>query len=264
MENEWNYFIKDLRIEQEIQEIAENKRIWNELNLKPETIKVLRNNMTWGFRDYRETVEERRQALVRLLKVHTEVCQEMYWDTVLKRRHNALVYSYVVDIVAGSRVVAKKLNISKEMLYIDLKKFIKDMLIFCIGLPYLLEDIKKTMQIVVKLIIKYYPFLKQVEQTEQCLCLFPFHLQNDIQKGRRATKHFIQLFDKSIMLYEDFGQQHGIHFNERRMEILRQNIKGNRNVEEIMKKYGCGQKTVYTDMKENQERLCQLLSVFLG
>lgn len=190
----------------------------------------------------------------------------MPWDSLLKRRHNALVYRFVVDTVAGNKAVAKKLNISKGTLYADLDGAINDMLVFCAGLPYIMQGKQPEVEEAVKLTIKQYPLLDRIGQTEQWLCLFPVRLRSGIQSAREATRRFLCLFDKGMAVYADFcGQYNQFGVNGRRLDALKQDIKGNNKVaREVAEKYGCSPETIYSDMKENQERICHLLSVFLN
>lgn len=166
------------------------------LLLPEETIKALRDSLFFGFCGYREAVGERRQALDHLLAVHTELCRIMPWDGLMKRRHNALVYRYVITTVAGNRAVAKKLNISKDTLYADLDGVIRDMLILCIGLPYLFQDGKPDLQATVKLILRNYPLLDRFGQLEESLCLFPANLRSSVREAREATRRSMQLFGR--------------------------------------------------------------------
>lgn len=266
MDYEWKYFVEDLSGTLTDQEAAANREVWESLCcLLPEEVKRgLRDSLVWEFRGYRETKGDKRQALVHLLAVHTELCRERSWDNLLKRRHNALVYRYVVDIVAGNRAVAKKLNISKDTLYADMDNVMEDMLILCIGLPYLLQGGQEELQAAVKLTIKYYPLLARVDQTEQCLCLFPVRIRSHIQASRKTTAQFIRLFNRGIELYSGFHRSCDEAMTDRRLDALRRTLKGHTGVAQaVAAEYCCSAETVYHDMRENQECVCELLSLFL-
>lgn len=268
MDYDWKYFVEDLGKTVTDQEAAAAQEVWKKISspLPDGTMKALRDSLAWGFRGYREAVGERREALAYLLAVHTELCRTMPWDNLLKRRHNALVYRYVVETVAGNKAVAKKLNISKDTLNVDLDGVLKEMLVLCIGLPYLMQGKRTEIKEAVKLTIKQYPLLDKSGQMEQCLCLFPVRLRSEIQSAREATRRFLCLFDKGMAVYADFcGQYNQFGVNGRRLDALKQDIKGNNKVaREVAEKYGCSPETIYSDMKENQERICRLLSVFLN
>lgn len=268
MDYDWKYFVEDLGKIVTIQETAAAQAVWKKISrpLPDGTMKALRDSLAWGFREYREAVGERREALAYLLTVHTELCRAMPWDNLLKRRHNALVYRYVVETVAGNKAVAKKLNISKDTLYADLEGVMRDMLVLCVGLPYLTREKRPEVREAVKLTIRQFQLLDKVGQTGQCLCLFPAHIRDEVQVAREATRDYMLLFNRAITVYADFCKRHDqFCINGRRLEALKQNIKGNNKVaQETAKKYTCSPETIYSDMKENQERLCRLLSVFLN
>lgn len=267
MDYDWKYFVEDLSKTVKEQGAAADREVWREVSrpLPEGTIKALRDSLAWGFRGYREAVGERREVLAHLLAVHTELCRAMPWDSLLKRRHNALVYRYAVETVAGNRAIAKKLNISKDTMYADLEGVMRDMLVLCVGLPYLMQGKRPEIKEAVKLTIKQYLFWDKSGQMEQCLCLFPVHIRGDVRVAAETTRRYMLRFNEAMTVYTDFCEQHDpFCINGRRLEVLKQNINGNNRVaQEVAKKYTCSPETVYSDMKENQERLCCLLSVFL-
>lgn len=77
MDYEWKYFVEDLSKTVTEQEAAAAREVWREVSrpLPEETIKALRDSLAWGFRGYREAVEEHRESLAYLLAVHTELCR---------------------------------------------------------------------------------------------------------------------------------------------------------------------------------------------
>lgn len=266
MDYEWKYFVESLGGTVTDQAAASNHEVWKSLCcLLPEDVKKgLRDSLVWGFRGYREAKGDKRQALVHLLAVHTELCREKSWDNLLKRRHNALVYRYVVDIVAGNRAVAKKLNISKDTLYADLDNIMGDMMLLCVGLPYLLKGGREELQAAVKLTIKYYPLLDRVSQTKQCLCLFPVRIRSHIQTARTATEQFLCLFNQAIEIYSGFRRPCDDIMTERRMAVLKRSLQGHTGLAQtVAAEYCCSAETVYHDMRENQECICDLLTLFL-
>lgn len=266
MDYEWKYFVEDLSKTVTEQKAAADSKVWNDISLllPEETIKALRDSLFFGFRGYREAVGERRQSLDHLLAVHTELCRIMPWDGLMKRRHNAMVYRYVVNTVAGNRAVAKKLNISKDTLYADLDNVMGDMLLLCVGLPYLLQGGREELQAAVKLTIKYYPLLDRVSQTEQCLCLFPIRIRNHIQTARTATEQFLCLFNRAIEIYSGFRRPCDEIMTERRMAALKGSLQGDTGLaQEVAAEYCCSAETVYHDIRGNQECICDLISLFL-
>jgi hypothetical protein len=111
---EWYYFLKDVREHRNddiptgtgsVEGVSEERAI------------ILSKSLGYCFRRYWHSEIELRRSMNKVLKLHTEICQESPGNELLKRRHNALVYKYIVDTVASDKVIASKLEISKETLY---------------------------------------------------------------------------------------------------------------------------------------------------
>ncbi len=246
MKHEWDYFLEDI------------KKQKNENMISVEQADALSNSLFYNFRKYRHSSAELRESMDCLLKLHTEVCRERPGDELLKRRHNALVYKYVINIIASDKAIAKKMGVSEESLYLDLEKVKREMCIICIGIVYLIPEGEENS--LITRILENYQLLIRCMPSPNIALLFPERYHREILKYQEVTGAYLSRFHECVTLYDEFcsNDQYGI--GQRRSDILHGIfIDGNKTIENIMKEYSCSRETVYKDMKKNETYLKELM-----
>lgn len=260
MDYEWKYFYESLKKNVPLVKsgpVIDNGRVLT----RPagEYSKIILN----GFRNYRHSSGAVRSCLEELLKQHTEICKNRPADQMLKRRHNVLVYKYMIDTIAGDNVIAKKLAVSKVTLYYDLDKVISELAVLCLGIPFLMA--RTGSRTVAIEILEQYPLLLRSGDVMNAAALFPDKLQSEVRESRKSTAAYLEQFRGCVDLYMDYCVSVGEWKEERRKAVLQDvYLSSQKTARQFAIDYQYSLATIYTDMKVIAEHLGALMNLFGG
>lgn len=215
MDYEWHYFFKELEEKKQLIKSGSPSEERRPVMLPDDKYTGLLLN---SFRNYRHASGNVRTALEILLKLHTEVCKEQPENHNLKRRHNALVYKYIVGTIASDKVIAQKLNVSKVTVYCDINLVIWEMAVLCLGVPILATG-QNGKDLVMK-ILEQYALLCRCSTAKDVEVLFPVGLKQEVFQDREYTAAYLERFRECLGIYADYCQGIGNEKECRRNALL--------------------------------------------
>lgn len=214
--------------------------------------KALKNSFA-GYREGRNT-----EALKRLLGEYREYVSCCHNEHA-KDRYNAFVYRYMVEAHVGSRAIATKLGVVKETVWNYIDRCIDEMLMLCMGIPAVLVP-PEDGEAAVRMLVDGSRLFNGMAG-DYVLCLFSGKRERaTVQQGRRLTKNIMDQFTDAARAYSEYcNDEHTrIDTDIRKAEILEKCLAGV-SPAAIVKEYGCCEKTVYADIRENERRLAAML-----
>lgn len=214
--------------------------------------KVL-SNAFLGYREGRNRV-----LLKKLLNEYRDYVSE-FCDECIKDRYNAFVYRYMLDVPVGYRAIGQRLGISKETAGIYVRRVIDEMLTLCMGIPAA-ADTQGESTVFVRMLIDRNRIFQSMSG-KYVLLLFPGQQERKtIEQGRKFTKETMQWMTETIEAYFVYCNDTNTRIDTdiRKAEILKKCMSGI-SVSCPAEEYGCTETTIYSDMRENENRLAAMM-----
>lgn len=144
---EWNYFLEDLKNEM-IPGIDYEKMYTAQLGIRlfdegigmSEQYDKTKQVMVDIFKNYRtmESSSHMKAWVEDLINKHTELCKNGENKEKRSRIHNAVVYKYMTKNIHQDITIAKKLGISKDTFYSDIREVFDEMMVIAFGVDGIL------------------------------------------------------------------------------------------------------------------------------
>lgn len=262
MDYDWKYYMDDVRAgKSRINVTGEDREAAGHIKdrLCPEQRARRRKHIRDMLFEYRHNGKEENALLDDVVRQHTEYCRELSADELLKRRHNAIVYRYMIKTALHNKAAAGRLQISKETLVKDIGRAVDEFMVIFYGVPAL-PDTPASWTEYVK------TFLENMRLLPYC-CKINQRFRQTEQERERAecvetTAEVIQCMGKALQMYEEYCESciQSQEAAQRSLEIIRALYidSGSRSIEEIAAEQGISWETVYSDVNKATERLAEL------
>lgn len=172
MDYDWKYFMDGLKADRAGMDIDSEDRL-------AARAVMYRMDKDWQRRakkrirdmlsDYRQQCRDRNLLVEELVKAHAGYCRLLPDVEMAKRRHNSLVYRYMMKTALHNRAVAVKMGVSKDTVQNDISMAVNEMLVLCFGLPAASSS-PKTYQDGVKELLHNYLLVNQMGSTSTVFC----------------------------------------------------------------------------------------------
>ncbi len=265
MDYDWNYFIDDLKNGKiDIDLTSINKNIVCDMMERASERKIqqMKNLVKEMFCNYRIQGTDYRYLIEKLMNAHTEYCKTRLEDEQLKRRHNALVYRYMMKTALHNKAVAIKLSVSVATVQNDISQAVEEIMILCFGM--MAEESKpKNLQEAIKCFICRYQLL---ELSQQIQIELPWKEWQQLRiEYLEQTDHLLSGIKKVIQIYEMFISSSTFpDMQERGLEAIKNvYLYGSSNISEMAAVYHVSEGTIYTDVNKMLERLAELVVVIV-
>lgn len=209
--------------------------------------------------DYRQQCGAGHMLVGELVKVHTEYCRLLPDGEMVKRRHNCLVYRYMMKTALHNRAVAVKMGVCKDTVKNDISMAVNEMLIFCFGIPAVRSN-PKSYRDGVKELLHNYLLITQVKSVRNVI---PWNnWQRDREECQRVTARAIRCLDSAVRLYEKFiaGSTYS-DMQQRPLEIMREIYFKGSSIAAMAEEWHMSKETVYADIKKVTGRLAELVEI---
>lgn len=262
MDYDWKYYMDDLRKGKSVIIITEEDRAGARLIMKRlpaeqrERMEKLVRNMLF---DYRQQGKERNALIEDTVRQHTAYCGQIAEDEMLKRRHNAIVYRYMMKTALHNRATAGKMGVSKETLAGDIKKAINELVVMLFGVLAMAE-VSESWSEAVKSLFENVRLMKCGTQIRQCFIWREWE-QEHLQ-CRKKTEDVLRCIDKAILMYEEYCENYLItDLNAKLCLEVIQGLYLNENaksVEDIAKENNISISPVYAYLRKAVGRFAEL------
>lgn len=262
MDYDWKYYMDDLKKGKSRIIITEEDRAGARLVMERspaeqrERMEKLVRNM---LHDYRQQGKERNALIEDAVRQHTAYCGQMADDEILKRRHNAIVYRYMMKTALHNRATAGKMGVSKETLAGDIKRAINELVVMLFGTPAMAE-VSESWPEAVKELFENVRLMKCSTQIRQTFVWREW--EQERLRGRKKTEDVLGCIDKAVLMYEEYCENYLItDMNAKfcldvvRELYLNENAK---SVEDIAKENNISLSPVYAYLRKAVERFAEL------
>lgn len=262
MDYDWKYYMDDLRKGKSVIIITEEDRAGAKQIMKRlpaeqrERMEKLVRNMLF---DYRQQGKERNALIEDAVRQHTAYCGQMVDDEIVKRRHNAIVYRYMMKTALHNRATAGKMGVSKETLAGDIKRAINELVVMLFGVPAMAE-VSESWPEAVKSLFENVRLMKC--GTQICQSFVWREWEQERLQGRKKTEDVFGCIDKVVLMYEEYCENYLItDMNAKfcldvvRELYLNENAK---SVEDIAKENNISLSPVYAYLRKAVERFAEL------
>lgn len=262
MDYDWKYYMDDLRKGKSRLTITEEDRAGARQIMKRlpaeqrERMEKLVRNMLFN---YRQQGKDRNALIEDAVRQHTAYCGQMADDEILKRRHNAIVYRYMMKTALHNRATAGKMGVSKETLIGDIKRTVNELVIMLFGISAVVE-VSENWPEAVKKLFENVRLMKCGTQIRQSFSSREWE-QERIQ-GRKKTEDVLGCVAKAVLMYEEYCENYLITDMNAEFCIkvvrdlyLNENAK---SVEDITKENNISLSSVYAYLKKAVERFAEL------
>jgi hypothetical protein len=213
---------------------------------------VLRN----AFSGYREG--RNRELLKRLLNEYRDYVSGSGAECT-KDRYNAFVYRYMIDVPVGYKAIGNRLGVTKDTAAIYVRRVIDELLLLCMGIPAAV-DIPEDRAAFVRMLIDWNRFFQNMSG-EYVLLLFQGQRERKtIEQGRELTAVTMKWLTETIEAYSGYCNDTDIPIDTdiRKAEILGKCMSGV-SACCLAEEYGCNETTIYSDIRENENRLAAMM-----
>lgn len=268
MDYDWKYYIDDLKAGNSGVIITEDDRLAAGHimdRLPAERLKnaerIVRNMLF----DYRQQGKAGNALIDDVMKQHTIYCKAYPDDELLHRRHNAIVYRYMIKTALHNRAVAAKLNISNNSLAGDMKQAKGELLTILFGLPAVIGDADN-----------WPGAVRQVFENMRLLsCCLSVNSRIPYQEWEAErircvgiTSGILRITEKAVQMYGEYCSRCLTTKDtaERSLETIRALYLDDvgRNVEETAELQGVSPETIYSDIRRAMERFAVLFEYMAG
>lgn len=209
--------------------------------------------------DYRQQCRNENLLVEELVKAHSEYCRLLPDGEMAKRRHNSLVYRYMMKTALHNRAVAVKMGVSKDTVQNDISMAVNELLVLCFGLPAARSS-PKTYRDGVKELLHNYLLVNQMGSIGSVMSWENW--QKEREKCLRMTARAVRCLDNVVKLYEKFiaGSTYP-DMQQRPLEIVRGIYFKGSSIADMAEEWHMSKETVYADIKKMTGRLAELAEV---
>lgn len=209
--------------------------------------------------DYRQQCGDGNVLVEELVKAHAEYCRLLPDDEMAKRRHNSLVYRYMMKTALHNKAVAVKMGVSRDTVQNDISMAVNEMLVLCFGLP-VASNSPKTYQDGVKELLHNYLLVNQMGSTGSVM---PWeNWQKEREKYQRVTARALRCLDNAVKLYERFiaGSTYP-DMQQRPLETVKELYMKGSSIAAVAAEWNVSKETVYVDIRKMTGRLAELVEI---
>lgn len=140
---EWNYFLEDLRNERiegiDYEKLYDSRLKFQLIMMDSEITDQLEKRKQFlikTFREYRSMNNDcsMKAWVEELVKKNAALCKKSEDKEERIRWHNAMVYKYMTKNIYPDPVIARKLGISEDTFYSDMRKVLDEMMVLAFGI----------------------------------------------------------------------------------------------------------------------------------
>lgn len=259
MDYDWKYYLEDLKagkkkvLPDNRERAAAGLLLYRLTGDKRRQIRGLVKNM---LEDYRRQDGMQNEMIEELMKAHARYCQMPSAGEGAKRRHNTVVYRYMMKTALHNRAVAVKTGVSRETVYSDINRATDEMAVICFGSPAASDD-PATWLAGVRSLLRNYRLIKHTERVQGEVRWRNW--QQDREEGRRITSDLLCCFEKVLWMYEDFTAGSSCpEIQGRRLEVVKGVYFNGISIPAIAAEHCISEETAYTDINTMIERLSEL------
>ncbi|KAI4450653.1 hypothetical protein C823_005190 [Eubacterium plexicaudatum ASF492] len=208
---------------------------------------------------YRQQRKNGNLLVEELVKAHAEYCKLLPDDEIAKRRHNSLVYRYMMKTSLHNKAVAVKMGVSKDTVQNDIRMAVNELFVLCFGLPAA-GNSPGTYRDGVKELLHNYLLVNQMGSIRSVM---PWeNWQKEREKCQRVTARALRCLDNAVRLYEKFtaGSTYP-DMQQRPLEIMREIYFKGSSIAAMAEEWHMSKETVYADIKKMTGRLAELIEV---
>ena len=250
MDYDWKYYLDDLKAgKSRITVTDEDREAAGHImcRLPEEQLEQAQRYLYDMLRSYREQPRELNAIIDDVMRLHTAYCKKCESRDILHRRHNAIVYSFMINTHLSERAVAIKLNTCKEVVRADKRIAIRDLLVILFGVPAIggtpdrwtkaTDSLFKAMRLLPYSvsISQHFPDPKWERERIRC---------------SEITAEILHCVDKAIQMYEEYvsGCLTTKDTAERSLETIRAIFleEGSRPVVEIAEEWSISKESIYS------------------
>lgn len=262
MDYDWKYYLEDLRAGKVGMQPTEGERGAAGVlvyRLDENKRHQIRNLIRWMLVEYRHGNKVENAMVENLVKAHAEYCLLLPSDENLRRRHNALVYRYMMKTARHNKAVAAKLAISTGTVRNDINTAIDEILIICFGVPALIA-IPKNWQDGVKSLLRSYKLIECGGNIGQDFMRWKW--QQEYDECRRITSGAFICLNKAIGMYEEFIAGSSYPAMQRvSLEVVKElYITGQKGTAEVADIWHMSESSVYSAINKVTSRLGELVA----
>lgn len=262
MDYDWKYFTEDLKAgssgmyRNHAGRLAAKSVMYRmDAEKRNRAVRLVRDMLA----DYRQQCGDGNPLVGELVKVHAEYCRLLPDGEMAKRRHNSLVYRYMMKTALHNRAVAVKMGVSKDTVQNDIRMAVNEMLVLCFGLPAAGSS-PKTYQNGVKELLHNYLLINRAGSIHNAM---PWETwQKEREKCQRMTARAFRCLDNAVKLYERFiaGSTYP-DMQQRPLEIMREIYFKGSSITAVSAEWNVSKETVYADIKKMTGRLAELVEI---
>ena len=262
MDYDWKYYMNDLKNGKSRLIITEEERAGARLIMERvpveqrERMEKFVRNMLFN---YRQQGKSKNALIEDAVRQHTAYCGQNAEDEMLKRRHNAIVYRYMLKTALHNRAAAGKLGVSKETFAGDTKRAVKELTVIVFGVSAMEKESESRSE-TVRNLFEHIRLLKCSIKVEQSFVWKEWE-QERIQ-GRKKTENILRCMDKAVLMYEEYCETYlTTDLNAKLyLEVIQElylNEKA-KSTEDITKEKNISLSSVYGYLKTGIERMAEL------
>lgn len=260
MDYDWKYFMDGLKADRAGMDIDPGDRLAARAvmyRMDKDRQKQAKERIRDILSDYRQKCGNGNLLAGELVKAHAEYCRLLPDGEMAKRRHNSLVYRYMMKTALHNRAVAVKMGVSKDTVQNDISMAVNEMLVLCFGLPAARSN-TRTYQDGVKGLLHNYLLVNQMGSTGS---IMPWeNWQREREKCRRMTARAVRCLNNAVKLYEKFIASSSYpDMQQRPLEIVRGIYFKGSSIAVTSEEWHMSKETVYADIKKMTGRLAELI-----
>lgn len=265
MDYDWKYHMEDLKAGKAGARPTPEEREAAEAVLfrlpddRKERIRSLVKGMLLNYRHQ----EGGDNGMVRdIMAAHAEYCRLLPGNELPRRRHNAVVYRYMMETARHNRAVAAKMAVSVKTVHNDIHQAIDEMAVLCFGLPVSREE-PGTWQEGMKSLLCNFLLLEKSKSISRPLIWSNW--QQKREKCLEITDRAFRCLERAVCMYEEFIA--GISFpdmQKRALEIVKEVYFEGIGIAEAGDMHRISEATVYSDINKVTERFGELAAFMAG
>lgn len=262
MDYDWKYFVDGLTADRAGMDIDHGDRLAARAvmyRMDKDRQRQAKECIRGMLADYRQQCRNGNLLVEELVKNHAEYCRLLPDGEMAKRRHNSLVYRYMMNTALHNRAVAVKMGVSKDTVQNDIRMAVNEMLVLCFGLPAARSN-PKTYQNGVKELLHNYLLINRAGSIHNAM---PWETwQKEREKCQRVTARAVRCLNNAVRLYEKFidGSTYP-DMQQRPLEIMREIYFKGSSIAAMAEEWHMSKETVYADIKKMTGRLAELVEL---
>lgn len=263
MDYDWKYYLEDLKAGKSKVIITDADRRMAGYIMK-RFPKEQRRQKAAAVRDmlhgYRQRGKAENALIEEAVRCHTEYCSGKEDDELLKRRHNVVVYRYMMKTARHNKAVAAKIGVCRETVINDIRQAVDELLVILFGIPAVgdspqvwpeaVRSLFENMRLMKYTLAVSQHFVYQKWEQERSFCV-------------EITDGILQSIEKAVQLYEEYCSccLTTEDTAKRSLEIIRALYLGNGNstIQRIVDCQEISKETVYADVKKATGHFAELL-----